>query len=76
LDLLRKRKLDAKDKLANKTKINSSDKNVDSESMEKICDLAEPSKILSDGHGDYILPNSAQVASQDPPQDNSQVTGL
>ncbi len=44
--------------------------------MEKICDLAEPSKILSDGHGDYILPNSAQVASQDPPQDNSQVTGL
>jgi len=43
--------------------------------MEKICDLAEPSKILSDGHGD-ILPNSAQVASQDPPQDNSQVTGL
>ena len=44
--------------------------------MEKICDLAEPSKILSDGHGDDILPNSAQVASQDPPQDNSQVTGL
>jgi hypothetical protein len=72
LDLLRKRKLDAKDK---NTKINPSDKNKVNESTDEICDLAEPSEVPSDGHGE-MLPNPTQVSSQDPPQDNAQVTGL
>jgi hypothetical protein len=72
LDLLRKRKLDAKNK---KTKINPSDKNDVTESTDEICDLAEPSEVPSDGHGE-ILSNPTQVSSQDPTQENSQVTGL
>jgi hypothetical protein len=72
LDLLRKRKLDAKEK---KTKINPSEKNDVSESRDEICDLEEPSVVPSDGHGE-IIPIPTQVSSQDPPQENSQVTGL
>ena len=50
-------------------------KNDVSESRDEICDLEEPSEVPSDRHGE-ILPNPTQVSSQDPPQDNAQVTGF
>jgi hypothetical protein len=69
---LPKWKLDVQDK---KTKVNPSDKNDVSELQDEICYLAEPSEVPSNGHGE-ILPNPTQFSSQDPPQENSQVTGL